>query len=93
MKAKRYMKPPSCHKPATVTAPYAGPALDGQRPTRTISELRISSVNPGRKSWEGTKGSTSPCPSRVKLRSAVAVRPLPLCPNEQTSHEAVIRSA
>src|SRR5258707_14094820 len=68
MKAKRYMKPPSCRKPATVTVPYAGPALDGQRPTRTISELRILSVNPGRKSWEGTKGTTSPCPSRVKLR-------------------------
>ncbi len=60
MKAKRYMKPPSCRKPATVTVPYAGPALDGQRPTRTISELRILSVNPGRKSWEGTKGTTSP---------------------------------
>jgi hypothetical protein len=41
MKAKRYMKPPSCRKPATVTVPYAGPALDGQRPTRTISEPRI----------------------------------------------------
>src|SRR6184192_3308055 len=64
MKAKRYMKPPSWRKPATVTVPYAGPALDGQRPTRTISEPRILSVNPGRKSWEGTKGTTSPCPSR-----------------------------
>jgi len=62
MKAKRYMKPPSCRKPATVIVPYAGPALDGQRPTRTISEPRILSVNPGRKSWEGTKGTTSPCP-------------------------------
>ncbi len=38
MKAKRYMKPPSCRKPATVIVPYAGQALDGQRPTRTISE-------------------------------------------------------
>src|SRR6267142_5938830 len=66
MKAKRYMKPPSCRKPATVIVPYAGQALDGQRPTRTISEPRILSVNPGRKSWEGTKGTTSPCPSRVK---------------------------
>ena len=51
MKAKRYMKPPSCRKPATVTVPYAGPALDGQRPTRTISEPRILSVNPG-PSWK-----------------------------------------
>jgi hypothetical protein len=28
MKAKRYMKPPSCRKPATVIVPYAAPALD-----------------------------------------------------------------
>jgi len=74
MKAKRYMKPPSWRKPATVTVPYAGPALDGQRPTRTISEPRILSVNPGRKSWEGTKGTTSPCPSRVKRRLRQAIK-------------------
>ena len=42
MKAKRYMKPPSCRKPATVTVPYAGPALethqDNQRAAHLIGE-------------------------------------------------------
>jgi hypothetical protein len=82
MKAKRYMKPPSCRKPATVIVPYAGPALDGQRPTRTISEPRILSVNPGRKSWKGTKGTTSPCPSRVRLGSRATQSRLPLFPQQ-----------
>src|SRR6266702_8911169 len=84
MKAKRYMKPPSCRKPATVIVPYAGPALDGQKPTRTISELRILSVNPGRKSWEGTKGSISPCPSRVRLVLLTVRRSLPIYPDKRT---------
>jgi hypothetical protein len=45
MKAKRYMKPPSCHKPATVTVPNAGPApgrpethQDNQRAAHLIGE-------------------------------------------------------
>jgi hypothetical protein len=38
MKAKRYMKPPSCRKPATVTVPYAGTHQDNQRAAHLIGE-------------------------------------------------------
>jgi hypothetical protein len=41
MKAKRYMKRPNCRKPVRVTVPDAGPALDAQRPTRTISAAHL----------------------------------------------------
>jgi hypothetical protein len=70
MKASRYMKPPSCHKPARVTVRDAGPALgrpethqDTQHAAHLIGEIRASE-----RGWEVTKGTTSPCPSRVKLR-------------------------
>src|ERR1700682_279440 len=71
MKASRYMKPPSCHKPARVTVRDAGPALgrpethqDTQHAAHLIGEIRASE-----RGWEVTKGTTSPCPSRVKLRN------------------------
>src|ERR1700716_2663387 len=68
MKASRYMKPPRCHKLARVTVRDAGPALgrpethqDTQHAAHLIGEIRASE-----RGWEVTKGTTSPCPSRVK---------------------------
>ena len=62
MKASRYMKPPSCHKPARVTVRDAGPALgrpethqDTQHAAHLIGEIRASE-----RGWEVTKGTTSP---------------------------------
>jgi hypothetical protein len=65
MKAKRYMKPPSCRKPATVIVPYAGQALDGQRPHQDNQRAAHLIGESGPKELEGTKGTTSPCPQRT----------------------------
>src|SRR4030088_2194491 len=89
MKASRYMKPPSCHKPARVTVRDAGPALgrpethqDTQHAAHLIGEIRASE-----RGWEVTKGTTSPCPSRVNLVILTMRRSLPVCPRRQTSSE------
>src|SRR3979411_1134301 len=91
MKASRYMKPPSCHKPARVTVRDAGPALgrpethqDTQHAAHLIGEIRASE-----RGWEVTKGTTSPCPSRVNRVTLTEDRRLPIFPRERTSSRPV----
>src|ERR1700716_3704274 len=90
MKASRYMKPPRCHKLARVTVRDAGPALgrpethqDTQHAAHLIGEIRASE-----RGWEVTKGTTSPCPSRVNRVVLALRRPLPVT-DKQTFSESV----
>jgi hypothetical protein len=62
MKASRYMKPPSCHKPARVNVRDTGPALgrpethqETQHAAHFIGEIRASE-----RGREVTKGTASP---------------------------------
>jgi hypothetical protein len=60
MKAKRYMKPPSCRKPATVIVPYAGQALDGQRPHQDNQRAAHLIGESGPKELEGDQRNNQP---------------------------------